>query len=324
MIIFTIGVQIGISSTPFFSQHPTALAFWTTKKALAMSLENNQQYPTQANSRKMCHSKLFMLALLLFFLTLSIVASSIAMFHNTFPVAVPQVTRAEPLTVLTLIYTQSREHAFVEHNCALISQTQHHYIIFTDDLSQNYCTKCECRLFTKANCECPVEDCGRKNPCEKLFFFINLFDQFDEFVFLDSDLLILMKQFLNRLSIRSKAHDFLATYAHSIMQSMPQPYLSRFNSGLFFVRKLPRLNYDEMKKMLYDSAQKRDQYIISLFVQKRYQNWDTLSWKWHCRQLRVWNQDIPLSECYTIHDREQARKVFRALNRSLLQIPTMN
>lgn len=225
------------------------------------------------------------------------------------------------LIVVTLIYGQSSEHVKIAHNCRLISRTRHRFIIYTDDMSQRYCDVCECRRFVKKMCKCPDKKtgCRVKNPCEKLFFLIDRIREFHEFVFLDNDLIILKKYFLDRLQARSQAHDFLATYGHAGIDS--SRYLRNFNSGLFFIRHLPNLDYDKMKRMMYDQSTEKDQGIVSNFVQKNYENWDVLSWKWHCRMLSLMNQDIPHSACYTLHDRREYVDILKNLNMTLLKIP---
>lgn len=262
--------------------------------------------------------KFMMLCFTLTAVLLSAMFLSITVLHQALPTAVSRLTPPQSLTVITLIYTQVKEHKFVEHNCVMISRTRHRFIIFTDDLSQQYCRVCECRMYRKAKCPCPRKSCGRKNPCEKLQFFINVVKEFGEMVFLDSDLLIIKNSFLDRLQARSQAHDFLATYGHRGMES--HGYYNSFNSGLLFIRKLAGVNYDDLMKRLYEAGGLRDQAIISTFIQKWYKNWDTLSWKWHCRALKEMKQDIPFSECYTVHDRQEAEIVFNALNVSKLTI----
>ena len=242
---------------------------------------------------------------------------------NTMPTLSGAATK--PLKVVTMTIGQSNEHQYIEHNCMRISPTQHHFVVFTDDLSQAYCSKCECRLFTRDN----REKCMKRNNddrvaigwCEKLYFFVRLFDYFDEFVLLDSDLLILKDEFLDRLSARTRVHDFLATYGHMMMITLPQSYKSSFNSGLLFMRRLSGLDYNEIATIYEDSTATGDQNIISRFVQKRYDNWDTLSWKWHCRGLLKYKQNIPVSHCYTIHDRSDAKRVFRELNLTMSRVP---
>lgn len=127
---------------------------------------------------------------------------------------------------------------------------------------------------------------------------IRAIEEFQEFVFLDSDLLILKDFFLDHLSKRAMAHDFLASYAHKFVDSFS--YTKQFNSGLVFIRRLPGLDYHKLEDLLYERKTQREQGIISNFVQSNYRNWDVLSWKWHCRMLQRLSQDIPLADCYTI------------------------
>ena len=101
---------------------------------------------------------------------------------------------------------------------------------------------------------------------------------------------------------------------------MPK-YHAHFNSGLMFIRRLEGIDYEGMKKMLYELAPDRDQGIVSLFVQREYQNWDVLSWKWHCRFLGKLKQDVPPEHCYTIHDRSEVLGLLKQLNRTRLTVP---
>lgn len=225
-----------------------------------------------------------------------------------------------PLNVITLMYDQSTEHKNIEHNCAMISRTSHKFIVYTDDMDQPYCDVCECKRFVKKHCPCPSDEdgCDMKNPCEKLFFFIEMLGKYRELVLLDNDLLILKDYFLDRLQARSKAHDFLATYGHSGIMNATI-YRRNFNSGLVFIRWLPGLNYTDMKDVMYRCKSRNDQGIISEFVQEYYDNWDTLSWKWHCRGLKALKQDLPVRECYTIHDRNEVEEVLQKLGMQRLR-----
>lgn len=206
------------------------------------------------------------------------------------------------------------EHRNIDHNCAMISRTEHKFIIYTDDMAQPYCRVCRCKHFIKKNCPCPSdrEGCGVKNPCEKLIFFIDILEEYRELVLLDNDLLVLKPYFLDRLQARSKAHDFLATYGHTGIMNATD-YLRNFNSGLVFIRRLPGLNYTVMKDIMYRSRSRNDQGIISGFVQDHYGNWDTLSWKWHCRGLKALKQNIPAHDCYTVHDRREMEDILHEL-----------
>lgn len=239
-------------------------------------------------------------------------------------------TRLSPLpglTVVTLIYDQTEEHEYIEHNCVMISSTRHRFIVYTDNMSVPYCSLCHCEHFVKRNCPCPEEGdtdnpCAKKNPCEKLFFVIDVLKKFKEVVLLDADLLILKKEFLDHLQDRSRAHDFLATYGHAGINE-PRKYYRNFNSGLVFMRWLAELDYNILKQDLYKAGKWQDQGILSLFVQKYYRNWDILSWKWHCRALKRRDIDTPPSECYTLHDRTEGDEVLEKLNKTRLKVAEM-
>lgn len=226
------------------------------------------------------------------------------------------------LTVVTLIYDQEEEHVNIAHNCVMIAPTRHRFMVYTDNISLPYCSLCHCEQYVKRNCPCPEANenpCAKKNPCEKLFFVIDVLKRFKEIVLLDADLLILKKEFLEHLQIRSAAHDFLATYGHAGINE-PRKYYRNFNSGLVFMRWLPELDYNILKQNLYKAKGWQDQGIISRFVQEYYKNWDVLSWKWHCRALGRRDIDIPPSECYTLHDRTEGDEVLKSLNRTRLEV----
>lgn len=226
-----------------------------------------------------------------------------------------------PLTVVTLSYGHAWEDKNIEHNCAMISKSRHRYVIFTDNTSAAYCGVCECKMFVKKDCPCPegLGRCEKKNPCEKLLFFTEAIKDFREMVLLDDDLLILKDYFLDRLAKRAQAHDFLASYGHagSVRNGS---YLQDFNSGLLFIRWLPRLDYSRMERRLYDTESKRDQSIISWFVHSYYANWDILSWKWHCRLLHRLEQDMPPEVCYTLHDQREMKEILSEMNFTRLSV----
>ena len=280
--------------------------------------------------RRQYHLKIITLCLLFSLVSIFAVYLSLNRLHLAAPLSRPALqqshqilpaantTKPQPLTLVTLTYNQHREHPLIEHNCVFISSTIHRYVIYTDNMTRPYCNLCECRLYKKRECPCPRKDCGRKNPCEKLLFFIDTLNDLKEMVFIDSDLLILHPQFLIFLQARAAVHDFLATYGHWTMASWN--YYRDINSGLVFIRRLPHLNYSEMVDRLYKRHAWKDQVILGKFVQEKYKNWDTLSWRWHCRALKTMKQDIPYTECYTIHDRLDYRNALKAWNKTLLTI----
>eukprot|EP00737_Agarophyton_chilense_P002733 gb/GEZJ01003138.1/.p1 GENE.gb/GEZJ01003138.1/~~gb/GEZJ01003138.1/.p1 ORF type:complete len:281 (-),score=16.32 gb/GEZJ01003138.1/:701-1543(-) len=249
-----------------------------------------------------------------FILRDGLVAPSPFVLHRSF--------RQEPyLNVVTLIYGQESDHVNIAHNCRIISTTRHKYFIHTDDLSQPYCTVCTCVRYNLFRCPCPTgsDGCKVKNPCEKVEFLIQSVNTYGSFLFLDNDLLIMKREFLDHMLQRSRAHDFLASYAHQTVNS--SKYLRNFNSGLMFIRRLPNVDYNLLRASLYFHKLEQDQGVVSDFFQKIYVNWDSLSWKWHCRSLKRTNQDVPVEECYTIHDRSEVVDLLKELNRTRLSIP---
>lgn len=155
------------------------------------------------------------------------------------------------------------------------------------------------------------------NHCEKTFFLIEVLPKLGELVFLDSDLMIIKPAMMDRLYFRSRAHDFLASHAQKLLGSS---YFCEMNSGLFFMRWLPNLNYSEMGDIIREKKAIGDQIVLTTFVHRRYENWDTLSVRWHCRYLKRWGFDVPQEACYTIHDRHERREMLKSMNISKLKV----
>lgn len=253
--------------------------------------------------------------------------SQILIHGNTHYLTEP-LPRARPngkLTALTLSFSSTYDQQLIEHNCVLISQTTHEFLIYTDDLSRPHCSVCKCIPFKPEKVPCPYT---AKKACrlrQKLSFLIARAKELREFVFLDSDLVILHKDFLDRLQTRSQDFDFLASYG--FMNSCNNRYYQPFNSGLFFLRQLEGLNYSEMMGLMQREEFDNDQNAISKFVTEKYRDWDTLSLKWHCRFLGQKARrgravaDISLRDCYTLHGRgEMFFRRLGAANRTLMTL----
>ncbi len=224
------------------------------------------------------------------------------------------------LTVVTLAYRVPYDRARVGHNCRMISGTHHRFLIYTDDMSAPFCRLCECRRFEPANCPPPNRRPKSVNHCEKLAFVARMVPRLREMVFLDSDLVVMKRYFLDQLQSRSKAHDFLANYDQSGYRHPPKHY-TFFNSGMFFMRFLPTANYSDMLPRMYKYRTGFDQSILTGWVFDNIKNWDTFSWKWHCRAVLRTKQDTPLNACYTIHDRYEESRLLKKLNFTLLTVP---
>ncbi len=224
------------------------------------------------------------------------------------------------LAVTTLAYRVPYDHKYVTHNCRMIKGTRHRFLIYTDDMSAPFCQVCTCRRFEPTNCPPPKKRKGAVNHCEKLAFVARMVTQLREMVYLDSDLIVIKRSFLDRLQIRSQAHDFLASYVHVSYRDVPKHY-ALMNSGLFFMRFLPTANYSDLMARMYKYKTGKDQGILSGFVFDTYENWDTLSWKWHCRGIFRMQQDTPVKDCFTIHDRGEQVELRKKLNYTLLTIP---
>lgn len=276
---------------------------------------------------------IFLLLLVMLVLPVLILMPSIHHFtsQNVPPIRVTQTPITSPgLNIITLNYLQPNNYKNINHNCRMISDNSvsntglmhmpHRFIVYTDNMTNSYCHLCECRLFEPYNCPCAAGDdaCNGRNACEKLYFITDMVNIFDEFVFLDNDLIILQPSFFPHLFYRSRQHDFLASYGHDF--SIPQTYYRNFNSGLFFIRRNPSLNYTLMRTQMYDLKSDKDQSIISWFVQTFYTNWDSLSYKWHCRFLHREKQDIPPGHCYTLHDKSETDEILHEINMTRLTI----
>lgn len=140
-----------------------------------------------------------------------------------------------------------------------------------------------------------------------------------EFAFLDADLAILNSAFMDRLYRRSRDFDFLASYGFGDL--CDRAYYSTFNSGLFFIRRVAAVDYGELISMAWELGTNNDQNALSKFVFRRYQHWDTLGLRWHCRFLYKKGYDIDPRECYTIHGRGKAvQDAMKQVNVSLLKV----
>lgn len=142
---------------------------------------------------------------------------------------------------------------------------------------------------------------------------------FREFVFLDSDLIILKPFMMDRLYARSRVHDFLATYRQGIAKDK-QAFYTSINSGFYFMRVLENLNYSQMVTYFMRNKINSDQEVLSEFVFEYYDNWDVMSLQWHCRLLVQKGLDIPFEKCYTMHTRMERNLMLTKLNYTLLPV----
>lgn len=234
--------------------------------------------------------------------------------------------RAKPptpagLTVTTLAYNVPWDMDKVSHNCRMISGTRHRFLIFTDRMNAPFCRLCRCRRFIPSRCPPPNAKPKARNNCEKSVFTARMVPRLGEMVYLDSDLIIMRRDFLDRLYWRSRGHDFLASYDPS-GYGKEVKYYNFINSGLFFMRSVKSANYSDLVPRMYKARTGFDQSVLTRFVHQYYKHWDTLSWRWHCRNMLRMKQDTPLRECYTIHDRNEWPKLLKMMNYTLLTIPT--
>lgn len=155
--------------------------------------------------------------------------------------------------------------------------------------------------------------------CEKLHFISRMVIKLGEFALLDADLTILNPIFMNRLYRRSRDFDFLASYGFGDI--CDRVYYSTFNSGLFFIRRIAQVDYSELVSTAWELRSNNDQNALSRFVYRRYEHWDSLSLRWHCRFLQKRGFEIEPRECYTIHGRgKSVTNVLKKLNISLSKV----
>lgn len=251
----------------------------------------------QSNPHIALPSKTFLtssLAVLMLFCFVIILLSALHIIPPTV------FTTRNTLILLTLTFNNSYDEPLITHNCNLISQTSHQYIIYTDDISQPYCQKCACVRFIPDKCECPDPKAQVCNLCQKLRFLIRALDLYREIVFIDSDLIVVKPEMFDAMYARTKHFDFLAAYG--FVKPSFNLY-SNFNSGFMFMRKLPHLDYTHMETMMRERGYVNDQAVVSSFVQENYQHWDSLAMQWHCRFIYQKNMNIRPSDCYTFHGR---------------------
>lgn len=216
---------------------------------------------------------------------------------------------------LSFNHTRGDDHDIIDHNCAVIHSHGLQLHIFTDNLTQPACssssTSCTCHRFQEPVCSCPYSLLNERCFCTKLLFLrdilVNPLPTFDEFVFIDADLIIVKPElFIPALLARTKHFDFLSPYAYQELSNWR--YTNQFNSGLFFIRRNKSVDYngliDEWKRL----GSSNDQIVLSSFVRKNVRNWDTLSLKWHCRHLNRREHNIPISDCYTHHSKRLLRQ----------------
>lgn len=234
--------------------------------------------------------------------------------HTHYTLLAPTLNTA----VITLLFNSTIDIPSVEHNCVLLHAQRAGYYIYTDNVNASHCELCDCVPFHPLNCPCPRPEARACNHCEKLHFLIARLHELNEFVFLDSDVVILKEQFLARLLARARVHDMLASRGHT--KPDLRRYYGHFNSGVMFLRRVDGVNYGEMIQMMYEGRRNQDQGVVSEFVFKHYRNWDRLSLKWHCRGLGKEGYDIPPGDCYTFHDRQESTRVFREMGFKLRKV----
>lgn len=199
----------------------------------------------------------------------------------------------------------------------MLSRNNYEFRIFTDDVTQPACRTCTCVAYDPPPCECPRPKLSGCHLCKKLEFVITSIKNMHEFIFVDSDFLILNDTFMPALEARAAHFDFLATY--NFMPPASLKFLSSFNSGLMFLRRIDGLNYDEMRRIMHRQGFNNDQNTISMFIHRYYVRWDTFSLRWHCRFLDRPENNIEVHACIGFHAKRKAREVFlKERNFSLL------
>lgn len=219
--------------------------------------------------------------------------------------------------VLTLHYKAPRwDTACVVHNCVQAKLANQRMIVHTMNTSEPYCSVCQCEKYQEINCPPANTTSGSINHCEKLSFLSIHVPKHREVIYLDSDAIVLRKEFFPMLKARSRAHDFLAAYGHDSYRA-PRHY-GYFNSGVMFMRAIAGADFNQLIPRMYKYETGFDQSIITGWIFDHYRNWDSLSWKWHCRWLQSMNIDTPINQCLTVHDRKEAPIILKQLNYQLL------
>lgn len=206
---------------------------------------------------------------------------------------------------VSLTYNGSEDLQVLEHNCVLLSRAGYTFELHTDDLGLRICKTCTCVPFSMYDCVCPNAN-GMKCVCNKLHFVIDSMQTYDQYVFLDSDLVIMNDAFMPALLVRTEHFDFIAAYGFPRKGSWTYRWF--FNSGLFFIRRIDGLNYTEMIDIRDKLNKNGDQIAISEFVHAYYERWDVLSLRWHCRFLYRSEYSIDPKDCLTYHGHDDARR----------------
>eukprot|EP00177_Eucheuma_denticulatum_P000437 GFKZ01000754.1.p1 GENE.GFKZ01000754.1~~GFKZ01000754.1.p1 ORF type:complete len:294 (+),score=11.87 GFKZ01000754.1:606-1487(+) len=281
--------------------------------------------PTASNSPKLPSILLLLLLLLAPPVTLLLTHHFPPRIHHIRPEPSTLTALPPPLTFVTLSFNQSTDDRVISHNCVLISRSLHRLYIHTDSPTKPFCSLCTCIPYTPINCTCatrpspsPPKSCVL---CEKLHLIDTLLTTLPNFVYLDTDLVILNPDFMDRLSTRTTHVDFLASYGFD--DPCTRQYGAMFNSGLFFIRRIAHWRQGMLVNLMSSLNATNDQNVISAFVYKAVQEWDTLDMQWHCRFLQRRNYSIPPEKCYTLHGRGPGiKETLRKLNRTLLSINT--
>lgn len=204
--------------------------------------------------------------------------------------------------IVSMHYNNPWDRYGIEHNCILARDSGFTMNVFTENLEYDYCKVCKCYPLNLMNCKPPDPLEGAPNFCEKMNFISESLERFKEVVFLDADLVVLDPNFYKYLAARAYVHDFLAPYAEGSYNESFK-YRNTFNGGLMFIRTIPGANHSDLLPMMYRFNSGCDQYMVSAYIHKYYRNWDSLSWKWHCRGLKQYKMDIPIEDCITLHQR---------------------
>lgn len=212
------------------------------------------------------------------------------------------------LKFITLSFNISDDVDVIDHNCALLFKHGYRFEIHTDDLLQPYCQTCTCIPFRAEDCKCHFPSKDNCNHCHKLIFLVDKMKNEAEFVFIDSDLVILNDTFMPLLHLRTIGFDFLAAYG--FVTHKEWSYRSQFNSGLMYIRRVSGVNYDDMFRLKEKIQTNSDQVVLSQFIHQQYVSWDVLSLRWHCRYLERTEHSINIQDCFTFHAHSDVRRQF--------------
>lgn len=219
--------------------------------------------------------------------------------------------------VVTLDMGDGQDVDSVLHNCVQAARAGAQMDVHTSNIGARYCNVCRCLSHAAAGCAAANRTEHSVRQCEKAAFLARATPALRELIYLDADVIVMTPRFFTMLAARATVHDFLASYVHESYAELPQ-YYGVFSPGVLFVRHKRGASYLALLPRLHKYEERAHRAVLSGWVFDTYANWDSLSWKWHCRGLLRFRQNTPPAACLSIHDREEAPALLKLLNYTLL------